>query len=148
MNIKKRGFGTNKELAKEAGRLGGLKSKRGANKSKVNKVSASYKRRKAMLDRAYHIRELLNTGLSQSDIAIKLGLSRQRINQILNHHKQSARSALNYAVNAGHITKPTICEQCRLVGANLHGHHKDYGLPYEVKWLCSYCHGIEHTTTK
>jgi predicted Zn-ribbon and HTH transcriptional regulator len=58
-------------------------------------------------------------------------------------HKQRARELLRSAVVRQNVVKPTKCEECGWEGI-LHGHHTDYSKPFEVRWLCSICHGIVH----
>ena len=62
-------------------------------------------------------------------------------------NKENARKYLRNEIQAGRIIKPNSCEKC---GTNsvLHGHHTDYNKPLEVKWLCSFCHGLEHRMYK
>ncbi|HEC64905.1 MAG TPA: hypothetical protein ENI23_06420 [bacterium] len=57
--------------------------------------------------------------------------------------KGKAGAKLRYAVWIGKIKKPELCSQCNRKD-KLHGHHKDYSRPFEVKWLCSICHGKAH----
>ena len=54
-----------------------------------------------------------------------------------------ARIALNNAVQRGKLVKPTSCSRCK-VECNPDGHHRDYGKPLEVVWLCRRCHCAEH----
>lgn len=76
--------------------------------------------------------------------AIKaLSFSRQRLDQIANPTKHSARSKLRYAVRSGYIKKPLLCQEC-LSGKNIQAHHKDYSRPFFVDWLCGKCHKKRH----
>lgn len=50
-----------------------------------------------------------------------------------------ANRLLQYAVQTGKIRKPKWCQDCRhrpVAG----GHHEDHEKPYEVDWLCWWCH--------
>lgn len=60
--------------------------------------------------------------------------------------KEQARTLLRTAVRLRKIVKPDACENCKRKcnSPNLHGHHDDYDLPYDVKWLCVKCHTAEH----
>lgn len=100
-------------------------------------------RRKLKLDKAYEYRALIDKYGSQTAVAKILGVSRQRVNQIVNHIQHDARVKLNRAVKDGRVNKPDSCECCGVVDG-LHGHHRDYGLPLKVDWLCSNCHGLHH----
>lgn len=57
--------------------------------------------------------------------------------------RKYARMLLNKAVGKGEILRPENCESCGVMD-RLHGHHKNYGQPYEVNWLCPKCHGLVH----
>ena len=57
--------------------------------------------------------------------------------------KVVARLALNAAVRSGAISRPSSCGRCGAVGP-VQGHHHDYSKPFDVEWICSRCHGIEH----
>ncbi|MFA5381843.1 MAG: helix-turn-helix transcriptional regulator [Candidatus Micrarchaeia archaeon] len=52
-----------------------------------------------------------------------------------------AQVKVKYAVDHGHLIKPSACEKCGLEDIILHGHHSDYSKPLEVEWLCPACHG-------
>lgn len=60
--------------------------------------------------------------------------------------KHRARVALEMAVAAGRVEKPDRCSDCGTLtsASRLHGHHADYGKPYEVEWMCPRCHGLRH----
>lgn len=91
------------------------------------------------------INNLKQQGYNQSQIANMMGISRQRISQILSFEKHNARAALSQAIKRGKLIKPLNCTKC-LSNKELHGHHNDYSLPLEVVWLCTECHGQEHTS--
>ena len=57
---------------------------------------------------------------------------------------------LRNAVAKGTVVKPKNCSRCNKPKQSffLHGHHKDYSKPLEVKWLCHKCHGIERGGVK
>lgn len=61
----------------------------------------------------------------------------------LNPAKVKARNSLNYAIRTGIITRDAACEQCSDIGV-MHGHHDDYTLPLDVRWLCPICHKAWH----
>ena len=54
-----------------------------------------------------------------------------------------ARKKLNNAVRRGKISKPAVCETCD-TEAPVQAHHPDYSKPFDVHWLCTSCHGLEH----
>ena len=60
----------------------------------------------------------------------------------INPMKARAHDLLNAAIRYGKIApKPcVVCGSTDLV----HGHHADYTLPLEVRWLCPACHAEEH----
>jgi hypothetical protein len=60
-----------------------------------------------------------------------------------NREKRNAAAAVQRAVKAGLISKPTHCEMCSLP-AYLVGHHEDYSKRLEVKWICQSCHRYIH----
>lgn len=60
-----------------------------------------------------------------------------------NPEKRAAHIILGSAIRSGKITKPNICEKCR-IGCSPHGHHYDYTKPLDVIWLCAKCHTVEH----
>ena len=98
----------------------------------------------ARMDRVAIIRRMQSNGMNQSFIADVLGISRQAVNQLINRHKASARSKLNYAVSAGKIIKPDHCEECATVVSDVEAHHNDHGEPLNVIWLCIDCHSFVH----
>jgi ribosomal protein S27AE len=57
--------------------------------------------------------------------------------------KRAARRALAEAVFDGLIEPPARCPRC---GEHtiITAHHKDYGKPLDVDWLCHWCHFCEH----
>lgn len=72
-------------------------------------------------------------------IAGKLGLSRQRVHQMLNPTKSRARWLVAQALKQGEIKKPKRCSECGK-DRELASHHDDYAKPLSVLWLCRDCH--------
>lgn len=63
--------------------------------------------------------------------------------------KAKARRAVESAVRAGRLPKPSVCCRCETgvpCAADLHAHHHDYSKPLEVEWLCRSCHAVAHGT--
>lgn len=55
--------------------------------------------------------------------------------------RYKANTAVSNALRDGRIVKPVRCQGCGEDGLELEAHHKDYGKPLEVTWLCIECHG-------
>jgi hypothetical protein len=53
---------------------------------------------------------------------------------------RSAQSLLRYHVQAGHIVRPTTCEECGATDRRIEGAHFNYDEPLRVRWLCVPCH--------
>jgi hypothetical protein len=65
--------------------------------------------------------------------------------------KTIAKQELRWALDAGRITRPNVCEQCGIIDPKrtdgrtlIHGHHDDYSKPLDVRWLCCKCHNAHH----
>lgn len=63
-----------------------------------------------------------------------------------NADKKAARGILARALKAGRIKR----QPCEVCGSDerIHGHHDDYALPLQVKWLCAAHHRLLHKTAK
>lgn len=81
---------------------------------------------------------------SPSLLARRLGVTRQRAEQILNRDKHHARQAVARAVESGKLIKPKVCMGCAKRTTDLEAHHSDYKLPLLVVWVCPPCHGVIH----
>jgi hypothetical protein len=57
--------------------------------------------------------------------------------------KNLARRQITQALRKNLIAKSCKCELCDEIGRTS-AHHKDYGRPLEVLWLCDSCHGKVH----
>jgi hypothetical protein len=55
--------------------------------------------------------------------------------------KVRASRLLQSAIEAGRIIKPKSCAICMRDG-RIEGHHKDRKKPYDVDWLCPWCHNV------
>jgi DNA-directed RNA polymerase subunit RPC12/RpoP len=86
---------------------------------------------------------LWREGHGYTEISRILGLSRQRVGQILRAPKLVARALLQAALARGEVVKPEQCMRCAGPGP-LDGHHADYDKPLEVEWLCQRCHRRVH----
>lgn len=51
-----------------------------------------------------------------------------------------AQNLLRYHVQAGHIERPDICEECCATDCRIEGAHFNYDEPLRVRWLCVSCH--------
>lgn len=92
-----------------------------------------------MNDVKTRVTELIAENYSQSDVASMVGISRQRVNQILNPLKHAAR----VKAQTLKTDKPELCVGCQGV-KKLEAHHPDYEQPLLVKWLCKACHTKQH----
>lgn len=92
---------------------------------------------------AQMVAEQKTAGRTLSQIATSLGISRARVDQILNPEKRLARSAVRYAIKTGRLARPPFCSRC---GSDnrIHAHHPNYEQRLEVLWLCSKCHSAAH----
>ena len=62
-----------------------------------------------------------------------------RKRRLLYPEKSKAVQAVNDAIAAGKLTRPSICESC-FNERFTEGHHEDYSKPLDVDWLCKKCH--------
>ncbi len=53
--------------------------------------------------------------------------------------KRRVHDKTMYAVKTNKLIRPNICSKCFKICIP-HAHHEDYNKPYDVIWLCSYCH--------
>ncbi len=60
-----------------------------------------------------------------------------------NRIKERAHKAVYKAIREGVLTKPTSYINCAST-VKIEGHHDDYGLPLDVRWLCQVCHINHH----
>lgn len=95
--------------------------------------------------RSETIFRLLEMGLSHAEIGRALGLSSQRIDQIVYPDKHNARSKVAYALRQGALIRPSACERCNGSSGSIQAHHSDYSLPLLVQWLCRGCHEATHS---
>lgn len=85
------------------------------------------------------ISTLRKQGFTLKEIGEKLRITKQRVDQILNPNKHTARVAVMIALRNGTIKKPETCQHCNHA-VRVQAHHSDYSKPLEVTWLCVACH--------
>lgn len=89
--------------------------------------------------------ELRAQGMTLAAIGRALGVSRQRVDQLVDQEKHAARSAASRAKASGKLVPPQNCEACDRRLRRLYMHHADYSKPLDVMWMCARCHGkAEH----
>lgn len=82
-------------------------------------------------DRKSFIKSCRRAGFKYVEVAGFLGISRQRVEQILHPNKHNARVAV---YKAGLVSKPCQYPNC---GESItEAHHFDYNSPLYVTWLC------------
>lgn len=54
--------------------------------------------------------------------------------------KRKAWNAVYYAVRTGKLERPDHCEECGREDGNIQAHHYDYSKPFDVVWVCQWCH--------
>lgn len=64
-----------------------------------------------------------------------------------NHDKRKAQWTVNNAIRDGRLTRPTNCDRCNAEG-KITAHHKDYSKPFEIEWLCLFCHADENMAAR
>jgi hypothetical protein len=58
--------------------------------------------------------------------------------------KRTAVNSVNNAVRSGKLIKPQNCQSCGKSNCRIHGHHDDYSMELNVRWLCDQCHRNWH----
>lgn len=61
--------------------------------------------------------------------------------------KERAHHAVNHAIAAGKIIRPTVCPSCD-TETFIESHHEDYNKPFDIDWVCKECHTKLHTKEK
>ena len=95
------------------------------------------------MDKKAFIKSCHRKGYRYVEIAKFLGLSKQRIEQILRPEKNRARVAVLKAK-----LKKQPCEYPNCGNLKTEAHHFDYSKPLEVNWLCKKHHAEFHSKDK
>ncbi len=85
------------------------------------------------------VKSRIKRGETNISIARSLGLSHQRLSQMLYPEKHRARVAVQRALKAGRLTRSKNCQKCGKP-AKTEAHHHDHNEPLAVEWLCKKCH--------
>lgn len=92
---------------------------------------------------ANKVRELASQGMSQVQIAAKLNVTRQAVNQVIHRDRTDARKAVQDAIKRNRLVRPDRCERCHMKPSE-HAHHPNYEQRLSVVWLCRKCHAEIH----
>ncbi len=93
--------------------------------------------------RRQHIIAMMGQRKPQATIARELGLSRQRIHQLLNPEKRRAADYVTHA-KLRERRSATVCQNCGSGAGRLEAHHADYSKPLDITFLCHACHVVVH----
>lgn len=90
--------------------------------------------------RTKRVLRLLAKGKSQSEVARSVGLSRQRVNQILYPQIRKAHHAIHQKTKAGKLPKASVfkCVDCGAKAVEYD--HRDYSKKLVVEPVCRRCH--------
>lgn len=67
------------------------------------------------------------------------------VQQIIDFKKRRhVRWITTAAISRGALVRPTTCDMCECASPHISAHHRDYGQPLNVDWLCRRCHGLVH----
>lgn len=93
-------------------------------------------------NRNARIRRLYEGGLALTTLGELFGLTRQRIDQIVNYEKAMARQV----VQSEPMANGQACQVCGNPAEERH--HDDYDEPFDIQWLCKVCHKKLHRIYK
>lgn len=54
--------------------------------------------------------------------------------------RRYVRRLVHQAIARGELHRPQVCDCCAKNSRQIQAHHRDYGQPLAVDWLCSECH--------
>lgn len=87
------------------------------------------------------VAEMRLKGMTEQAIGDELGISRQRVSQVIHTQAHSARQLVRYMVKTGKLPHPAtlVCVDC---GSPAQGYeHRDYRKPKKVVPICLKCNG-------
>lgn len=67
----------------------------------------------------------------------------RRPSKNVTREQKRAHDAVARALAREQIARPATCSRCGDC-RRLHAHHRDYGKPLDVNWLCAPCHAAVH----
>ena len=88
------------------------------------------------------------SGMKSITLPAKPTLTRYQRYEIVLRQRRRAMKRVRYAVVAGHLVKPNVCEGCKMSAVPLDAHHEDYSQPLVVRWFCKRCHVQTHTARR
>lgn len=94
-----------------------------------------------------YVEQLYADGMIKTNIAKHMGVTRNRIDQILSPEKHKARQKTRTLIKTGKLKRPKICPYCRKRKFT-EAHHQNYNDIWDILWLCSACHKFEHQTLR
>lgn len=82
-----------------------------------------------------------------ASLARRLGVTRQRADQLLHPDRNRARSTASKALLAGKIVRPPECSMCGETTV-VEMHHPNYDERLRIVWLCRPCHMKTHVSKR
>lgn len=97
-------------------------------------------------EKHHAVMTLYKSGIIKAEIARRIGISRERVAQIIGKHpeqekRHTVRQILRKAIKSGAVSKYP-CSVCG--NPKSQAHHEDYDKPLDVIWLCRKHHQEKH----
>ena len=107
------------------------------NRPRLNKYRREYRKRRSKKVRIRERKWRREYNRKHPEKRRKTNRRRRNKNRL----QYRAHMKVSYAVQKGHLKRPSRCSRCRK-RRKVQGHHRDYRKPLEVVWLCDPCHKI------
>ena len=95
------------------------------------------------MSREEQVRWWWEHGVTFAEMGRRLGVTRQRAEQLVRAPQSRARQAVHAAIKCGKLVRSDTCARCG-EGGKIEAHHPDYSKPLKVEWVCLMCHRPLH----